>query len=163
MPNSRIWSIFPVFWLIIWKWLENFGQVNVIFKFICISVDMAQGSLLATGCDKLVTVTFCVFSSICLGECVCVCHWSSLLAADGGLSLEWVMRFGVTTGGMVWMAGENDGGCLKNGSRRLRSNPINWGNCAERILEWGGGGWGWVCKGERGSKTEMWWLHFYYF
>lgn len=110
--------------------------------------------------------------------CVCVfCHWSSLLAADGR-----VVRFGLTTvggerrrgggGGGVDGGSERwrDGGCLRNGGRRLRSNPINWGNCAERILErgggGGGGGWGGVedefAKEREGVRREMWWLHFYY-
>lgn len=150
-------------------------------KCICISVDSAHGSLQATARDKLVTVTLCVFVSIEIAcVCVCVfCHWSSLLAADGRVSTEWVVRFGLTTvggerrrgggGGGVDGGSERwrDGGCLRNGGRRLRSNPINWGNCAERIPERGGGGGGGgvedeFAKEREGVRREMWWLHFYY-
>lgn len=44
-------------------------------KCICISVDLAPGSLQATARDKLVAVTLCVFVSIEFAY-VCVCVFS---------------------------------------------------------------------------------------
>ena len=102
--------------------------------------------------------------SVCMYMCVCVCvfcQWSSLLAADGRVSTEWVVRFGLTAVGRRWcgwqewtMEGwrvsEEWGQAPEVQSHQLRQ--LCGANTGARRWWWGG--WGWVCKGERGSKTR---------
>lgn len=130
------------------KLFWSLRQVNVTFTFLRISVDMAAGSLWACAWDKLLAVTSAVFSRTPV--CVCVAkapYWLVMLECPcrewWGFERQWGRNGREGVNAERW----RDGGCLKNGGRRLRSNPINRGNCAERILERGGGGRGWVRKG----------------
>lgn len=123
------------------------------FKFVCISVDMSHGSLLAT-------VTFCGSVTTQFVCSVCVTrapNW--LLMAESPWSERWGWEWhGWREVGGVgcwceWGYGGREGDWGMEG-RSLRSNPINWANCAERILWRGGGGWCEVCSEDGRGKTD---------
>lgn len=122
---------------LLWTWLEASSR----------PLAMTSQSLSPSACYPA-----CVSERACTRAAEAP-YW--LLMVESPWSERWGLEWqeeegvGVNGGNERW----RDGGCLKNGGRRLRSNPINWGNCAERMLEWGGGGWGWVCKEERGRDV----------
>lgn len=146
MGKRRMWKISLLYWVSKGKGSENVWTD----KFYCLiylhSFRHGQRLLSSYRLKQSLSPSMCFSTSVC----VCV----KLLI--GEVSMEWAMRSGMTAGGWCeWWEWTMEGWRVKNGGRRLRSNPINWGNCAERMLERGGGGWRWACKGEKGRNPAF--------
>lgn len=152
MGKRRMWKISLLYWVSKGKGSENVWTD----KFYCLiylhSFRHGQRLLSSYRLKQSLSPSMCFSTSVC----VCVCeapYWLLMVKSPWSerWGLEWQPGDGANGGSERW----RDGGCLKNGGRRLRSNPINWGNCAERMLERGGGGWRWACKGEKGRNPAF--------
>lgn len=93
MGKRRMWKISLLYWVSKGKGSENVWTD----KFYCLIYlhSFRHGQRLLSSYRLKQSLS----PSMCFSTSVCVCVWSSLLAPDGEVSMEWAMRSGMTAGG----------------------------------------------------------------